>query len=480
MFSTSDGGVERIDDARAPVNNTLAAICGAPVAGSPTWIDRNHDYTTTQFYDGAVYPGGQTFFGGLQDNGTQRGSTGGATWTTLLGGDGGYAAVDTLGDANAANDVLFAENTGLSIQRSTNGGASFAAATSGITDTGFAFIAPFTMNQGNKQQLWAGGFYVWRTVNQGAPWTRASAITAGNGSISAIAAHPLDGNRILVGMSDGYVHSNTAALAATSTTVWPNTRPAIGNISSLAWDPTNVNVAFATVSAFGVTNLFKSIDGGASWVASVGSGLTALPQIPALSVVVHPDYPGQVYVGTDLGVFTSVDGGASWYVENTGFANVPVESLEINESAPKQVFAFTHGRGAWRVTPTDSPVAPPTANGDSYGTGFNTALTVTVPGVLANDAAQWRRRDDREPRHHRERGRRDAQLEPQRQLRLHPGGGFRGCGDVHLLRQQRQRERQRRHRDHHRRCRHADGDRRCVLHANQHAPDGAVAGGAGQ
>jgi hypothetical protein len=37
MFSASDGGVERIDDARAPVNTTLASICGSPVAGSPTW-----------------------------------------------------------------------------------------------------------------------------------------------------------------------------------------------------------------------------------------------------------------------------------------------------------------------------------------------------------------------------------------------------------------------------------------------------------
>ncbi len=387
MFSASDGGVERIDDARAPVNTTVAQICGAPVAGSPTWIDRNNGYTTTQFYDGAAYPNGQTFFGGLQDNGTQRGTTGGATWTTLTGGDGGYVAVDILGDANAANDVLFAEYTRLSIQRSVNGGATFTSATSGITDNGFAFIAPFTMNQGFKQHLWAGGFFVWRTVNQGGAWTQASAITAGNGSISAIAAHPLDGNRVLVGMSDGYIHSNTAALTATSATVWPNTRPSTGYISSLAWDPANVNVAFATVSGFGVTNLFKSIDGGANWLPSVGSGLTALPQIPALSVVVHPDYPGQVYVGTDLGVFTSVDGGASWYVENTGFANVPVESLEINEVAPKQVFAFTHGRGAWRVTPTDSGLAAPTANGDSYNAAFNTALTVTAPGVLANDAA---------------------------------------------------------------------------------------------
>ena len=390
MFSASDGGVERIDDARAPVNNTVGQICGAPVAGSPTWVDRNNGYVTTQFYDGAVYPNGLTYFGGLQDNGTQRGASGSPTWTTLTGGDGGYVAVDILGDANAANDVLFAEFTGLSIQKSVNGGATFAAATSGISDSGFLFIAPFTMNQGLKQHLWAGGDYVWRTTNQATgagSWTRASALTAGAGSVSAVAAHPLDGNRVIVGMSDGYIHSNTAALTATSVTAWPFTRPSTGYISSLAWDPTNVNVAFATVSGFGVTNLFKTTDGGVSWLPSVGIGVTSLPQIPALSVVVNPTDSLQVFVGTDLGVFTSVDGGVSWYVENTGFSNVTVESLKFNETAPHSLFAFTHGRGAWRVALNPGGVVPPTAANDSYGTAHNTPLVVPPPGVLGNDSA---------------------------------------------------------------------------------------------
>ena len=388
LFSTSDGGVERVDDARAVLGNTMAAVCGTPVATSPTWVDRNSGYTTTQFYDGAVYPNGLTFFGGLQDNGTQRGTTSGLTWTTLIGGDGGYAAVDTLGDGNAANDVLFAENTGLSIKRSTNGGASFTSTVSGITgDNGFPFISTFVMNQGNKQQLWTGGWYAWRTVNQAGAWVQASSILPGNGSVSAIATHPLDGNRVLYGMSDGYIAYQAAALSATSATPWSNSRPAANAISSLTWDPNDVNVAYATVSAFGVTNLYKSIDGGVTWTARVGIGGTALPQIPALSVVVNPGDSQQVFVGTDLGVFTSIDGGASWYLENTGFANTPVEALKFNETAPYQLYAFTHGRGAWRVALNTSSPTAPVATADTYSTPFNTALTVAAPGVLANDNA---------------------------------------------------------------------------------------------
>ena len=351
LYSTHDGGVDRTDDARAPVNTTLVQICGNPVAGGNTWIDRNNGYVTTQFYQGSVYPDGQTYFGGLQDNGTQRGTGAvSGSWTTLTGGDGGYTAVDTMGDANAANDVLFAEYTGNSLQRSTNGGTTFASANGGITGSGFLFITPFAMNQGNKQQLWIGGWDIWRTTNQATSWSRATGAvgTCGNGSISAFATHPLDGNRVLVGMSDGCYHYNTAALSAPNTGSWPGGGTIVsGYISSMAWDPNNTSVAYATVSTFGVNNLFKTTNGGVSWTASVGSGITALPQIPVHSVVVNPANSAEVYVGTDLGVFTSIDGGASWYRENTGFANVAVEWLTINETAPHKLFAFTHGRGAW-------------------------------------------------------------------------------------------------------------------------------------
>lgn len=386
MFGLSDGGIERLDNARAPVNTTLGQICGSPVAGGGAWVDRNNGYVTTQFYHGAVYPDGQTYLGGLQDNGTKRGTTASSAWATLNGGDGGYAAVDTQGDALASNDVLFLETTGISIRRSVNGGSSFSSATSGISDPGPLFIVPFAMNAGDRDQLWTGGRYIWRTTNQATSWTQASALACGSGSVSAIATHPLDGNRVIVGMSDGCYQYQTGALSTTSATAWPSGTIASAYISSLAWDPNDVNVAYATLSRFG-TNLYKSTNGGATWTASVGTGPTALPAVPALSVVVNPGDSQQVFVGTDLGVFTSIDGGASWYLENTGFANTPVEALAFNDTAPRQLYAFTHGRGAWRVALAGGagPSAPTSAS-DSYTTAFNTTLTIASPGVLGNDS----------------------------------------------------------------------------------------------
>ena len=352
MYVASDGGVFRTDDAQAAVGKTVNAVCGTPVAGAVAWTELNNGYVTTQFYHGSAYPDGSAYFGGMQDNGTWRGTTAASNWQKLTGGDGGYSAVDTLGDANPANDVLFAEYTGLSIQKSSDGGANFFDAVNGINDTGFAFIAPFFMNPGNRQHVWAGGFDLWRTTDQASNWVHASNSTPGTGSVSAITASATDTNKVIVGMSDGYLLFNTAALSTTGATTWANTRPRAAFVSGVAFDPSNSTIAYATYETFSGSSVYKSTNSGATWVAMPGTGVNKLPLVPAHTVVVDPTNPSRVYVGTDLGVYTSIDSGVNWYREITGFANVSVEHLEINGTGTKRLFAFTHGRGAWRVTLT--------------------------------------------------------------------------------------------------------------------------------
>ena len=123
-------------------------------------------------------------------------------------------------------------------------------------------------------------------------------------------------------------------------------QPRQGYVSSLAVDPTNPLVAYATYSTYNsganVGHVFKTINGGAAWTRIDAT----LPDMPVHSVVVHPTQPDTLYIGTDLGVFVTTDGGGSWLRENTGFANVVVEHLELNGG---WLYAFTHGRSAFRV-----------------------------------------------------------------------------------------------------------------------------------
>lgn len=348
MFVGNDGGIFRTDDARAATATGSTAACNSNNT-SVSWTELNNNYAVTQFYHGLPYPNGTTYFGGCQDNGTNRGTDAAGIdgWTQIMGGDGGYVAVDP-GNTN----ILFAETTNLSIQKSVDGGSTFNGATTGITgDNGFQFINPFIMDPSNSLRLWTGGWLIWRTTNGGSNWVQASSTTAGNGSVSALAAATTDGNYVLVGMSDGFIHRTTTGLSNTSATNWPVIQPRTGYVSWLTFDPTNKNTAYATYSTFGGTHIYKSTDAGASWAGLDGTGGNTIPDIPVHAIVVDPSNTSRLYAGTDLGVFVTTDGGANWAVENTGFANVVTEALAVNGS---NLFAFTHGRGAWRVPTSGS------------------------------------------------------------------------------------------------------------------------------
>ncbi|MCP4655555.1 MAG: hypothetical protein GY856_09070, partial [bacterium] len=291
------------------------------------------------------------YFGGTQDNGVILGSDedGVDGWSIILGGDGGYSAVDPENP-----NILYTETQWVDIHKSTDGGRSFTPATTGITEpwSNFLFITPLTMDPSNARRLWTGGGSLWRTTNGAASWTQASAPLSTTAQVSAIAVAPSDPDRVVVGLSDGTIHRSDQALHTGASSEWPASRARAGGwVSYLAFDPDDADVVYATYTTFGGKHVFTSTDGGASWQQIDGNGPRRLPNIPVHSIVVDPTDPRRLYVGTDLGVFVSTTGGRRWAVESTGFAHAVTESLAIvtRPNGRAWLFAFTHGRGAWRV-----------------------------------------------------------------------------------------------------------------------------------
>ena len=82
------------------------------------------------------------------------------------------------------------------------------------------------MDPGNAQRLWTGGWYMWRTINGATNWNRASAILPGAESVSAVAVSPADGNRVLAGMSDGFIAGTTIGLTSDRGHRWASNQPA--------------------------------------------------------------------------------------------------------------------------------------------------------------------------------------------------------------------------------------------------------------
>ncbi|HJQ26186.1 MAG TPA: hypothetical protein VKA60_19895 [Blastocatellia bacterium] len=383
MYVTGDGGIYRTDNARAAIGSSPCTGVGNAVF----WTALNHNYGVTQFYHGMPFPDGKSYFGGTQDNGTLVGTDdlGANGWQTMMGGDGGYVAIDP----NNPN-TLYAEFQNLNFRKSLDGGRSFFSAVTGILNRNFAFIVPFAMDPSKSSRLWTGSDVVWRTTNSADMWTQASAPLLG--ITSAVAIAPTDGDRVMIGTSSGFIHHSEAALSADASTTWLSVAPRPGVVSWVAYDPVDPTIAYATYSSFNRStvasdrHIYKTTDGGASWLGLDGNGTTGIPDIPVHCIVIDPTNRARLYVGTDLGVFVSTDGGASWARENSGFANTPVESLALsNADGIVRLFAFTHGRGAFRVRLAAfvSKITSASVDGKRLtvtGVNFDAGATILVNG----------------------------------------------------------------------------------------------------
>src|SRR5260370_16142183 len=213
------------------------------------------------------------------------------------------------------------------------------------------------MDPADSKRMYIGGKTLWRTIDGALTWSAASSpISSVSGSVSVIAISASDPNRVVFGTSTGFVYRSNAALSSDKATDWDATQPRLGYLSHLAIDPSNPDVIYATYSNFlsnsSQSHVYKSTDGGASWtgIDSGAGGATGIPDIPLFTLIVDPQNPSTLYLGTDIGVFVSLDGGGTWARDDNPFANAVTETLVLDRSAGQStLFAFTHGRGVWKV-----------------------------------------------------------------------------------------------------------------------------------
>ncbi|MBI4750415.1 MAG: fibronectin type III domain-containing protein [Acidobacteria bacterium] len=368
LYVGNDGGVFRTTNALAAVaSGANRGLCYYDPSIPPAiaWTSLNSNYAVTQFYHGAVYPDARGLIGGAQDNGVLVGALyEPENWREIIRGDGGFCAVDptTSGDTT----VLYASNIGLSLDKSTDNGASFTRVTRGIRDD-FDFIATYALDPSTPRILWTGGRRPWRTTDGAESWSDARGSDFATTLVSAIAVAPSNSASVYMGLGGGQVFHTINGLDQNPRWTVSAGLPQ-GWCNGLAVDPQDPNRAYATFSTFGVGHVWKTVDGGQTWKNIDGSPGRAIPDIPVNCIAVHPTLSGMLYVGTDLGVLVSTDDGQTWSLENTGFANAPVEVLVWETTSPSGevalppvLYAFTYGRGVFRAEINLAPPVAPTA-----------------------------------------------------------------------------------------------------------------------
>jgi photosystem II stability/assembly factor-like uncharacterized protein len=329
VYIANDGGVYRSDDD----GSTVQSI--------------NNNLALTQFYGGiSLHPTSTTTtLGGTQDNGTLLRAAPNVRWDRVVGGDGGFTAIDPT-----SPNVMYMET------QWTGGGGPIKRVdgvarrmVNGIDQSEEAlFIPPIAMDPYEPQTLYFGASKLYRTTDAAESWEPLArpdgSPGSSNGRIRSIAAAFSDGNTVYYGTSGRvFVTRNGGVSFSDASNGLPSR-----SITDLAIHPTDPDVAWAVASGFGSGHVFRTEDGGQSWVDVSGD----LPDLPTNAIVLDPTDPEIAYLGTDLGVFAGGAGGSwSWFGE--GFPMVAVFDLAVETSTGRLV-AGTHGRGMFEV-----PIAAP-------------------------------------------------------------------------------------------------------------------------
>lgn len=361
LFLANDGGIYRSTDQ------------------GTTWEFRSGSLAITQLYDIDIAERDRDIVGGgAQDNGVYYRDAS-SVWHHIPWGDGTQFAIDQTNPSI----FYFSSQNGLPtfIRKSVDGGASHQQ----IGQTGLSGGSPWVTiikldptdpiaDPANNRTLFVcGTSQLFRSTNGGQSWQRVND-AGGNafqpfGEITALEFAPSDPSVLYLGTASGALHravngGATAAdwsridLAGTSADMlFPNAQ-----IQSLTVNPANrddvwvvfggAGVDFTSrpnmiLNPLGISHLFRSTDGGTTWVDASGqfSGMN-LPDVPTSAVAVSDVDSEVAYVGNDVGAFRTVDGGQTWTAFQDGLPRSPVTELKFNRRH-NRVFAATMGRGVY-------------------------------------------------------------------------------------------------------------------------------------
>ncbi len=368
--------------------------------GGSSWQNLNTNLQITQFYPGtSLHPSNSNkMLGGTQDNGTVAYS-GSNAWDQVFGGDGAWTAYDLTNP----DTTFYVSYIYLQIFKTTNGGASFVSATSGLTDAGTsdaAFIAPYVMCPSNANILIAGSDEVWKTTNGASSWTSLGVIGTTGDRIRALAFDPLDSscNTFYAGKESGMLFRTTDGGST-----WTQINTGFGTypIQDIVIDPANRNVGYVALGGFGHPHLYVSKDILAptpTWNPTDAG----IPDIPINAILVDPNDPSSLYAGTDIGIFVSNDGGLNWSYDTRGHPRIAVFELRYDPLS-RTIVSFTHGRGAFRlsqvvqtynltVTKTGSGSGTVTSSpagidcGTTCSADFSAGITVTLTATPSSNS----------------------------------------------------------------------------------------------
>lgn len=336
--------------------------------GGSTWSDKSSNLPIAQLYGfGQSTTNANILIGGQQDNGTNITTNGGTSFTEVLGGDGMQCFIDRTNNNNVFASIYYGD-----LYRSTNGGTSFSYI---YTVPGGDWVTPWMQDPVTATTLYAGGTSVYRSTNTGTAWTAISA-SLNIGTILQLDVAPSNNQNIVASSSTRVMKTINGGTSWTEITAG---LPASTSILGVRFSPTDPNKIYVCLATYSGNSLYCSTNGGTTW-ASLSTGL---PAIPANCLAFQSN--GDMYCGTDLGVYYRAATATAWTAFTSGMPGVPVTDLDIFVPTGK-LRASTYGRGIWE-SPLNSVNAPPSVSitSPTNGASFAAPATISIAATAADN-----------------------------------------------------------------------------------------------
>jgi photosystem II stability/assembly factor-like uncharacterized protein len=229
-----------------------------------------------------------------------------------------------------------------------------------------------------------------------------------NGLVTSIAVNPNNTNIIYLGTAQGGVWRSSDGGDSWVPLFDRQLSLGIGEPAGIALDPNNTNTIYVGTSGRvgsaepdtvqqPSAGLFKSLDGGASWIA-LGWGFPAGNSGNATQfinrainvIIVEPTNSNILYLSAYGGVYTSNNGGLDWTkASGLGAGNPDARSLVLDLSSPPNkriIYTGVSGSGIFRsvdggqsFTQILSPTTPSVAAALGTGGGFGRAVVALAP-----------------------------------------------------------------------------------------------------
>ena len=345
-----------------PLNNSFVLLGNdgglySSVNGGSSW-SWNTTLPITQFYTCEIdYQLPQRLYGGTQDNGTNRTTTGELNdWQRIYDGDGFYVLVDPTN-----NNYVYAEYQYGGLGRSTNGGADFTSATSGISGSDrYNWMCPVVFDPANSQTLYFGTNKLYRSTNRAVSWQAISNdLTDGAGignpaynTLTTISISPLNPEIIYTGSDDGNVH-----VSINGGSSFENISDGLPKrwITRVVADPIEENIVYVALSGYRwdefQPHVFKSENYGQTWI-DISSNL---PEAPVNDIIVNLANNQILFIATDVGVYVTYNGGIEWEMLGDNLPNVVVNDLVYHQPTNKLI-SGTFGRSMYSYDLEQDPL----------------------------------------------------------------------------------------------------------------------------